>query len=71
MSLAYLYISNREYNKANVLIEKQDKNIHLEKIANFYYSVFSLQKAESGYHYKYYNESGIDQKQRKFLGKRH
>ena len=66
-SLAYLYISNREYNKANVLIEKQDKNIHLEKIANFYYSVFSLQKAESGYHYKYYNESGIDQKAKKIF----
>ena len=66
-NLAYLYISNREYNKANALIEKQDKNIHLEKIANFYYSVSSLQKAESGYHYKYYNESGIDQKAKKIF----
>ena len=66
-NLAYLYISNREYNKANALIEKKDKNIHLEKIANFYYSVSSLQKAESGYHYKYYNESGIDQKAKKIF----
>ena len=66
-SLSYLYISNREYDKANVLIEKQDKNIHLEKIANFYYSVSSLQKTESGYRYKYYNEIGIDEKAKKIF----
>ena len=66
-SLAYLYISNREYDKANALIEKQDKNIYLEKIADFYYSVSSLQKAESGYRYKYYNEIGIDEKAKKIF----
>jgi len=66
-SLAYLYISNREYDKANALIEKQDKNIYLEKIADFYYSVSSLQKAESSYSYKYYNESGIDEKAKKIF----
>jgi len=66
-SLAYLYISNREYNKVNALIEKQDKNIYLEKIADFYYSVSSLQKAENGYRYKYYNESGIDEKAKKIF----
>ena len=66
-SLAYLYISNGEYDKANALIEKQDKNIYLEKIADFYYSVSSLQKAESGYRYKYYNEIGIDEKAKKIF----
>ena len=66
-SLAYLYISNREYDKANALIEKQDKNIYLEKIADFYYSVSSLQKAESSYRYKYYNEIGIDEKAKKIF----
>lgn len=65
-----MYISNREYDKANALIEKQDKNIYLEKIADFYYSVSSLQKAESGYRYKHYNEIGIDEKAKKiFRGK--
>ena len=66
-SLAYLYISNKEYDKANALIEKQDKNIYLEKIADFYYSVSSLQKTESGYRYKYYNEIGIDEKAKKIF----
>lgn len=66
-SLAYLYISNREYDKANALIEKQDKNIYLEKITDFYYSVSSLQKTESGYRYKYYNEIGIDEKAKKIF----
>ena len=60
-SLAYLYISNREYDKANALIEKQNKNIHLEKI------VSNLQKSESGYRYKYYNEIGIDEKAKKIF----
>ena len=42
LSLAYLYISNREYDKANALIEKQNKNIHLEKIVDFYYNESSI-----------------------------
>ena len=42
LSLAYLYISNKEYDKANALIEKQNKNIHLEKIVDFYYNVSGL-----------------------------
>ena len=47
--------------------EKQDKNIYLEKIADFYYSVSNLQKSESGYRYKYYNEIGIDEKAKKIF----
>ena len=62
-----MYISNREYDKVNALIEKQDKNIYLEKMADFYYSVSGLQKAESGYRYKYYNEIGIDEKAKKIF----
>ena len=67
LSLAYLYISNREYDKANALIEKQNKNIHLEKIVDFYYNVSGLQKIEPGYRYKYYNESSIDEKAKRIF----
>ena len=67
LSLTYLYISNREYDKANALIEKQNKNIHLEKIVDFYYNVSGLQKIEPGYRYKYYNESSIDEKAKRIF----
>ena len=67
LSLAYLYISNKEYDKANALIEKQNKNIHLEKIVDFYYNVSGLQKIEPGYRYKYYNESSIDEKAKRIF----
>ena len=67
LSLTYLYISNREYDKANALIEKQNKNIHLEKIVDFYYNVSGLQKIEPDYRYKYYNESSIDEKAKRIF----
>ncbi|BBM52374.1 hypothetical protein JMUB3935_1352 [Leptotrichia trevisanii] len=70
-SLAYLYISNREYDKANALIEKQNKDIHLEKISNFYYNISGMQRPEDDYYhynrYKYYNESGVDEKAKKIF----
>ncbi len=44
--LAYLYVYNKEYDKVNLLMEKQDKNLHLERIANFYYSISDAGRVE-------------------------
>ena len=44
--LAYLYVYSKEYDKVNLLMEKQDKNIHLERIANFYYSISDTGRVE-------------------------
>ncbi len=44
--LAYLYVYNKEYDKVNLLMEKQDKNLHLERIANFYYSISDVGRVE-------------------------
>ena len=67
-SLAYLYISNKEFDKANALVEKQDKNIHLERIANFYYSVSDVEKSKEnyyGYDYMDFDNKSIDKKTEK------
>ena len=67
-SLAYLYISNKEFDKANALVEKQDKNIHLERIANFYYSVSDVEKSKKnyyGYDYMDFDKESIDKKTKK------
>ena len=67
-SLAYLYISNKEFDKANALVEKQDKNIHLERIANFYYSVSDVEKSKEnyyGYDYMDFDKESIDKKTKK------
>ena len=44
--LAYLYVYNKEYDKVNLLMEKQDKSLHLERIANFYYSISDTGRVE-------------------------
>ena len=67
-SLAYLYISNKEFGKANALVEKQDKNIHLERIANFYYTLSDIEKSQInyyGYDYRDFNKESIDKKTKK------
>ena len=67
-SLAYLYISNKEFGKANALVEKQDKNIHLERIANFYYTLSDIEKSQInyyGYDYMDFNKESIDKKTKK------
>ena len=67
-SLAYLYISNKEFDKANALVEKQDKNIHLERIANFYYTLSDIEKSQInyyGYDYMDFNKESIDKKTKK------
>ena len=67
-SLAYLYISNKEFDKANALVEKQDKNIHLERIANFYYTLSDIEKSQInyyGYDYMDFNKESIDKKTEK------
>ena len=67
-SLAYLYISNKEFGKANALVEKQDKNVHLERIANFYYTLSDIEKSQInyyGYDYMDFNKEGIDKKTKK------
>ena len=66
--LAYLYISNKEFDKANALVEKQDKNIHLERIANFYYTLSDIEKSQInyyGYDYMDFNKESIDKKTEK------
>jgi len=66
--LAYLYISNKEFDKANALVEKQDKNIHLERIANFYYTLSDIEKSQIdyyGYDYMDFNKESIDKKTKK------
>ena len=67
-SLAYLYISNKEFGKANALVEKQDKNVHLERIANFYYTLSDIEKSQInyyGYDYMDFNKESIDKKTKK------
>ena len=67
-SLAYLYISNKEFDRANALVEKQDKNIHLERIANFYYSISDVEKSKEnyyGYDYMDFDKESIDKKTKK------
>ena len=67
-SLAYLYISNKEFDKANALVEKQDKNVHLERIANFYYTLSDIEKSQInyyGYDYMDFNKESIDKKTKK------
>ena len=67
-SLAYLYISNKEFDKANALVEKQDKNVHLERIANFYYTLSDIEKSQInyyGYDYMDFNKESIDKKTEK------
>ena len=67
-SLAYLYISNKEFGKANALVEKQDKNVHLERIANFYYTLSDIEKSQInyyGYDYMDFNKESIDKKTEK------
>ena len=66
--LAYLYISNKEFGKANALVEKQDKNVHLERIANFYYTLSDIEKSQInyyGYDYMDFNKESIDKKTEK------
>ena len=66
--LAYLYISNKEFDKANALVEKQDKNVHLERIANFYYILSDIEKSQIdyyGYDYMDFNKESIDKKTKK------
>ena len=66
--LAYLYISNKEFDKANALVEKQDKNVHLERIANFYYTLSDIKKSQInyyGYDYMDFNKESIDKKTKK------
>ena len=66
--LAYLYISNKEFDKANALVEKQDKNVHLERIANFYYTLSDIEKSQInyyGYDYMDFNKESIDKKTEK------
>ena len=66
--LAYLYISNKEFDKANALVEKQDKNVHLERIANFYYTLSDIEKSQIdyyGYDYMDFNKESIDKKTKK------
>ena len=67
-SLAYLYISNKEFDKANALVEKQDKNVHLERIANFYYKLSDVGKSKEnyyGYDYMDFDNKSIDKKTEK------
>ena len=67
-SLAYLYISNKEFDKANALVEKQDKNVHLERIANFYYKLSDVEKSKEnyyGYDYMDFDKDSIDKKTKK------
>ena len=67
-SLAYLYISNKEFDKANALVEKQDKNVHLERIANFYYTLSDIEKSQInyyGYDYMDFDKESIDKKTKK------
>ena len=67
-SLAYLYISNKEFDKANALVEKQDKNVHLERIENFYYTLSDIEKSQInyyGYDYMDFNKESIDKKTKK------
>jgi len=67
-SLAYLYISNKEFDKANALVEKQDKNVHLERIANFYYKLSDVEKSKEnyyGYDYMDFDNKSIDKKTEK------
>ena len=66
--LAYLYISNKEFDKANALVEKQDKNVHLERIANFYYKLSDVGKSKEnyyGYDYMDFDNKSIDKKTEK------
>ena len=66
--LAYLYISNKEFDKANALVEKQDKNVHLERIANFYYKLSDVEKSKEnyyGYDYMDFDNKSIDKKTEK------
>ena len=66
--LAYLYISNKEFDKVNALVEKQDKNVHLERIANFYYTLSDIEKSQIdyyGYDYMDFNKESIDKKTKK------
>ena len=66
--LAYLYISNKEFDKANALVEKQDKSVHLERIANFYYTLSDIEKSQInyyGYDYMDFNKESIDKKTEK------
>ena len=66
--LAYLYISNKEFDKANALVEKQDKSVHLERIANFYYTLSDIEKSQInyyGYDYMDFNKESIDKKTKK------
>jgi len=66
--LAYLYISNKEFDKANALVEKQDKNVYLERIANFYYTLSDIEKSQIdyyGYDYMDFNKESIDKKTKK------
>ena len=66
--LAYLYISNKEFDKANALVEKQDTNVHLERIANFYYTLSDIEKSQInyyGYDYMDFNKESIDKKTKK------
>ena len=66
--LAYLYISNKEFDKVNALVEKQDKNVHLERIANFYYTLSDIEKSQInyyGYDYMDFNKESIDKKTEK------
>ena len=67
-TLAYLYISNKEFDKANALVEKQDKNVHLERIANFYYKLSDVEKSKEnyyGYDYMDFDNKSIDKKTEK------
>ena len=67
-SLAYLYISNKEFDKVNALVEKQDKNAHLERIANFYYKLSDVGKSKEnyyGYDYMDFDNKSIDKKTEK------
>ena len=67
-SLAYLYISKKEFGKANALVEKQDKNVHLERIANFYYTLSDIEKSQInyyGYDYMDFDKESIDKKTKK------
>ena len=66
--LAYLYISNKEFDKVNALVEKQDKNAHLERIANFYYKLSDVGKSKEnyyGYDYMAFDNKSIDKKTEK------
>ncbi len=69
--LGYLYVHNKEYDKVNSLMEKQDKNIHLERITNFYSSISDTGRVEEDrikYNERY--KINIDEKAKKDFRKK-